>query len=154
MTPARMAVLHRASFTTPRPWTEAEFTDLLARPGTLMETAEHGFALLRVTMDEAELLTIATAPDARGRGIAGEMLSRILARAAEAGARACFLEVAADNGPARRLYARAGFALVGMRRQYYRMPDGTATDAIVMGLDLPKPQPATQGRIPAARESY
>ena len=154
MTPARMAALHRAGFTTPRPWTEAEFADLLAQPGTLLEADADGFALLRVTLDEAELLTIVTAPAARGRGIAGALLSLILARAADAGARACFLDVAADNAPARRLYARAGFAQVGFRPRYYRAPDGTATDAIVMVLDLPKPQPTAQGRVPAAREIY
>ena len=154
MTLARMAALHRAGFTTPRPWTEAELADLLAQPGTLVEANEDGFALLRVTLDEAELLTIVTAPAARGRGIAGALLSRILARATDAGARACFLEVAADNAPARRLYAGAGFAQVGVRLRYYRAPDGTATDAIVMVRDLPKPQPTAQGHVPAARESY
>ena len=32
MTPAEMAALHARSFTTPRPWSEAEIADLLASP--------------------------------------------------------------------------------------------------------------------------
>lgn len=154
MTPARMAALHRAGFTTPRPWTEAEFADLLTQPGVLVETAPDGFALLRITLDEAELLTITTAPEARGRGISSSLLSRILARAADAGARSCFLEVAADNAAGRRLYDRAGFAQVGSRRRYYRAPDGSAADAIVMVCDLRNSRPAPQSRDGAARESY
>lgn len=154
MTPARMAALHRAGFTTPRPWSETEFADMIAQPGVLLETAADGVALLRVAQDEAELLTITTAPGARGRGIAGGLLSRILRRAADAGARRCFLEVAADNSPARRLYDRAGFAQVGLRPRYYRGADGTAIDAIVMARDLPIAQTTTQGRDAAARESY
>lgn len=154
MTPARMAALHRAGFDTPRPWTEAEFADLILRPGTLAESAGDGFALLRVTLDEAELLTITTAPAARRRGLARGLLSRILKRAADAGARSCFLEVAADNAPARRLYLGAGFAQAGLRRGYYRAADGSAVDAIVMARDLTVTPPPAPGRDPAARESY
>lgn len=154
MTPAGMASLHKAGFATPRPWTEAEFADLLGQSGVIAEAETHGFALLRVTVDEAELLTITTAPVARGKGIAGRLLSRILSRAADTGARSCFLEVAANNGPARRLYDGAGFAQVGVRPRYYRAPDGTAVDAIVMACDLTIKQPTPQRRELGARESY
>ena len=43
-----------------------------------------------------------------------------------------FLEVAADNAAAQALYARAGFAESGRRRGYYRRPDGSGLDALVM----------------------
>lgn len=151
---AKMAALHRAGFTTPPPWSETAFADLLARPDTLAETAPDGFALLRVTLDEAELLTVAVAPEARGHGVAADLLARLLARAATAGARSCFLEVAADNTPAHRLYARFGFRQVGLRRRYYRAPDGTARDARVMACDLPIPHLPAQRHDPRAPESY
>ncbi len=154
MTPARMAALHRAGFTAPPPWSEAAFADLLSRPDTLVETADDGFALLRVTLDEAELLTITTAPAARAQGIASDLLARLLDRAARAGARSCFLEVAEDNAPALRLYARFGFRDVGLRPRYYRAPDGTARDARVMACDLPVSLPATPPLPPKAPESY
>lgn len=154
MTPVRMAALHRAGFTSPPPWSEAAFMDLLARPDTLVETTDTGFALLRITLDEAELLTITTAPDARSQGVATGLLTRLLARAADAGARSCFLEVAADNSPARRLYDRLGFRKVGLRPRYYRTPIGTARDAIIMACDLPPPPPTAPRRDPGPRESY
>lgn len=154
MTPARMAALHRTAFSVPRPWSEAEFANLIARADTLVEVTDTGFALLRVTLDECELLTITTAPDARGQGIASALLTRLLVRAAGAGARSCFLEVAADNGPARRLYDRLGFRKVGLRPRYYRAPDGTARDAIIMACDLPPSPPLPPRRDPAQPESY
>ncbi len=149
-----MADLHRAGFAVPPPWSKAAFADLLARPDTLLEAAETGFALLRVTLDESELLTITTAPEARGQGVATALLARLLDRAARAGARSCFLEVAADNAAACRLYDRFGFRQVGLRPRYYRMPDGTACDARVMACDLPMRRTTAQRREPAAPESY
>jgi ribosomal-protein-alanine N-acetyltransferase len=154
MTPARMAALHRVGFTTPPPWSEEDFADLLGQPGVLCEATETAFALLRVTVDEAELLTITTAPEARGRGMAVALLTRLLGRAASAGARSCFLEVAADNTAACRLYARFGFRQVGLRPRYYRAPDGTAQDARVLVRDLPMDAATAQRRDPGAPESY
>lgn len=155
MTPARMAALHRAGFTVPPPWSEAAFAEILARSDTLVETVETGFALARVSLDEAELLTIVTAPEARGHGIATGLLAQILDRAAAAGAQTCFLEVAADNAPALRLYAGFGFRQVGLRPRYYRSSDGTARDARVMARDLPMSVAAAPPRDPPVPpESY
>jgi len=97
---------------------------------------------------------IATAPDARGQGVATGLLTRLLARAAHAGARSCFLEVAADNAPALGLYARLGFRQVGLRPRYYRVPAGPACDARVMARDLPLSPAAAPGRARNAPESY
>jgi ribosomal-protein-alanine N-acetyltransferase len=154
MKPARMAALHRAGFTTPPPWSEEAFAHLLARSDTLLETVDDGFALVRVTLDEAELLTVTTIPDARRRGIAARLIARLLDRAADAGATACFLEVAADNMPALRLYHRVGFREVGKRPRYYRASDGTTRDALVLACDLPISHVTAQRRDPTAPESY
>ena len=49
MRPEALAELHALSFTdTPRPWTAAEFRELLALPTTLLVTLPGGFALGRV----------------------------------------------------------------------------------------------------------
>ncbi len=50
------------------------------------------------------------APDARGRGLGGHCLETVKARAAADGIKALHLEVDRGNDPARRLYARHGFA--------------------------------------------
>lgn len=132
MTPARMAEIHAASFTTPRPWTEAEFTQLLADPAILFAEAAEGFAIGRVVIDEAEVLTIAVDPEARGRGIGARLLGDLLIRLEGAGATTVHLEVAADNSAARALYATAGFAESGRRKGYYQSREGTRIDALVM----------------------
>ena len=132
MTPARMAQIHAASFATPRPWTEAEFAQLLADPAILLTEAAEGFAIGRVVIDEAEVLTIAVAPDARRKGIGARLLGDLLDKLAGMGATTVHLEVAADNSAARALYAAAGFAESGRRKGYYQSGAGQRIDALVM----------------------
>ncbi|MGY6410552.1 MAG: ribosomal protein S18-alanine N-acetyltransferase [Alkalilacustris sp.] len=129
--PDRLARLHAACFTRPRPWSATEFAGLLAAPDTLLADAPDGFGLTRVTLDEAELLTLAVAPAARGQGLGTRLLAELMARAAARGAAAMLLEVAADNTAARVLYARAGFVEIGRRRGYYG-----GTDALVLRAPL------------------
>lgn len=132
MTPAALAAIHAACFTVPRPWSAAELADLIASPSTLLAEASDGFALARVAADEAELLTIAVRPEARGRGLGSALLRDVLTAAAARGAGRMLLEVAADNAAALALYRREGFAECGRRRGYYAAPDGRRIDALIM----------------------
>ena len=132
MTPAAMAALHARCFTTPRPWTAAEFAALLAEPPVFATLAETGFALGRVVADEAELLTIAVAPEARRNGEGRALLDGFLRTARARGAGTAFLEVAADNAAALALYRWSGFAEAGRRRGYYHSPGNPPVDALVM----------------------
>ncbi len=91
-----------------------------------------GFILSRLAGDEAEILTIAVDTEHQGRGAGRALLSENLRQAANAGAKAMFLEVAKDNAPALALYERFGFVKVGERAGYYRRADGTRATAIVM----------------------
>ena len=140
MTPAEMAALHAAAMTTPRPWSEAEFAALLAQPGVFVTTGATGdaaaFALGRVVLDEAELLTIATHPDHRRRGLGRARLAAFEAEAAARGARTAHLEVAAGNAAALALYEGAGYARTGLRRGYYVAASGPAADAILLAKPL------------------
>lgn len=133
--PARLAAIHAASFTTPRPWSTQEIASLLSDPATVLIEDAAGFALGRTVADEAELLTLAVVPDRRRRGIGAHLLGRFLAAARERGASRVFLEVAADNGAALALYRRHGFSQTGLRRGYYRDSLADAVDAIVMCRD-------------------
>jgi ribosomal-protein-alanine N-acetyltransferase len=141
MTPADLARLHAAAFASPRPWSEAEFANLLGGSGTLLVSAPEGFALGRALAGEAELLTIAVARAARRQGIGARLLRDFLAEAAACGAGTVFLEVAEDNAAARALYRAAGFAEAGRRRGYYLMPDGCRTDALVLRREGNRPAP-------------
>ncbi len=133
MTPEALAALHGRCFVTPRPWDAAEFTDFLADPLCfLLVEGDAGFLLGRVAAGEAELLTIAVAPEARGRGLGRKLLARFIYQARLRAAESAFLEVAEDNAAARHLYRIAGFGESGRRKGYYYAPDGRRTDAMVM----------------------
>ena len=127
--------MHAAAFVQGRPWSAAEFRDLLDAAHSHTSCHAHGFALWRAIAGEAELLTIAVHPDQQGRGIGADLM-RDWMRAAASQADTAFLEVAADNGPARALYDRFGFAVVARRPGYYGRGD-TRTDALVMRAPLP-----------------
>ena len=82
---------------------------------------------------DADIQTIAVAPDARRHGLGRQLMLSLLAEAERRGARRVFLEVRADNPGAQHLYDTLGFTPIGTRRGYYQ-PDNV--DAIVMRLDL------------------
>jgi ribosomal-protein-alanine N-acetyltransferase len=75
---------------------------------------------------------IAVRRDRQRHGIGRALLEELLGHARRLGARHTLLEVAADNGPAQKLYARYGFDVVGVRRGYYQPSN---TDALVMRRD-------------------
>lgn len=127
-----LAGLHARSF--PEAWDQKSLADLIASPGTvgLIAEPDKGFILIRTVADEAEILTICVAEGARRSGIGGALLQAAAARAAQAGGKAMFLEVVADNEPAKALYNRHGFAAVGTRHAYYQ-----GRDALIMRAGLP-----------------
>ena len=84
-------------------------------------------------LTSADLLTIATIPAARGRGIASLMLTELVSTAREVGCPDVLLEVRQSNEAAQRLYTRHGFVPIGRRRRYYQAPP---EDAVVMRLTL------------------
>ncbi|ARO14003.1 ribosomal-protein-alanine N-acetyltransferase [Ketogulonicigenium robustum] len=134
--PAELAATHAQAFTQQRPWSEAEFAALLQQTGVTLVGDARSFLLARIVADEAEILTIATAPAAQRQGLAARNLREFLASLALRGVAQVFLEVAVTNDAAQALYSRASFAQIGRRRGYYHLTDGTQVDAIVMGLDM------------------
>ena len=135
--PERLADLHACAFDAP--WDAPAFAALLVQPGVFAVERPDGFILMRVVADEAEILTLAVRPSARGKGLGGELTSEGLARAQAMGAERAFLEVAEDNAAARTLYARLGFTEAGRRRAYYAGADGRRRDALVLTLNFPGP---------------
>ncbi|QNL19852.1 ribosomal protein S18-alanine N-acetyltransferase [Hyphobacterium sp. CCMP332] len=125
-----LADLHARCF--PRGWSSTELAQLAAEPGVIALSAgtprAAGFILVRVALDEAEVLTLATDPDRRRAGIGRSLLAEALTEARHAGAKTAFLEVSDQNAAAISLYQSAGFVQGGRRRAYY--PDGS--DALVM----------------------
>jgi len=70
------------------------------------------------------LYDIITAADARGRGLATALTAELLRRAFEEGARMAYLQVSADNIPARHVYGKLGF--VDRYAYWYRTDAGPA----------------------------
>jgi [ribosomal protein S18]-alanine N-acetyltransferase len=118
------------------PWDAQAFADLAAMPGAagrlaLDDETPIGLVLWRVAADEAEILTICTAPDQRRMGAGRCLLDAAIAAISEAGARRLFLEVAVDNTAAIALYLSFGFTEEGRRKGYYRTADGLV-DALIL----------------------
>ena len=67
-------------------------------------------------------MNVAVHPDYRRRGIARELVSRLIAALSERGNYSLALEVRQSNAPAIALYEAMGFQQVGMRPNYYRNP--------------------------------
>ncbi|HUN39175.1 MAG TPA: GNAT family N-acetyltransferase [Acetobacteraceae bacterium] len=128
-----MAAIHAASFPLREAWAEDAFALQLVMPGVFgLIHPSGGLLLARVTMDEAEVLTLAVAPEARRHGIARALLSAAMATAKLQDAGAMFLEVAVGNAAAQALYRQAGFIEAGRRPRYYA--DGG--DALILRAPL------------------
>jgi ribosomal-protein-alanine N-acetyltransferase len=85
--------------------------------------------------DEAHIVTIATHPEFRRRGLAEHLLCLMIERAQAGGATDITLEVRMTNTAAQRMYEKLGFVKVGMRKEYYR---DNREDALLMTLFLPR----------------
>lgn len=136
---ARLAQLHGASFH--RGWGEGEFETMLTERNTLVHRLKLGrrvigFAVSRIAADEAEILSIAIDAGQRGRGLSRNLLLTHLGHLAGHGVRTIFLEVEENNAPARRLYERTGFSVVGRRERYYQQSGGEQLNALLMRRDL------------------
>jgi ribosomal-protein-alanine N-acetyltransferase len=84
--------------------------------------------------EEAWINNVAVRRDRQRQRIGRLLLEHLLDIARRSGARHILLVVAADNGPAQRLYDAHGFEVIGVRRGYYQT---TNTDALVMRRDGP-----------------
>lgn len=122
------------------PWTLGNFSDAL-RSKYICKIYESGnegiigYAVLMPLVDETELLDIAIDAKHQRQGFGGGLLEELAALARRTNMRRMVLEVRASNGAAIGLYRRAGFADIGLRRDYYPAKDGRE-DAILMGRNL------------------
>jgi len=90
-----------------------------------------GFVILGLVVPEAELESIAVAPEAQRHGVGRLLLEGASAAARSQRASIIFLEIRVSNLPAAALYRKAGFQEAGRRRGYYSNP---IEDAILMEL--------------------
>lgn len=116
-------------------WPEASWwAELAGRPRRDYVVADEAGALLGYGgLDHggevSDVMTVAVAPAARGRGLGRLLLDELERRASARGAAHVMLEVRADNDAATGLYRSAGYAVLSTRRGYYQPG---AVDALVM----------------------
>lgn len=132
MRPEDLAQLHARCFEMPSPWPASAFEGLIESRGCFLIAEHNGFVLGRVTADEAELLTLAVAPEQLRKGLGRRLTRRFADHARAAGAQMAFLEVAANNDAAQALYRDLGWREAGRRKAYY----APGIDAIVMRHEL------------------
>ncbi len=90
-----------------------------------------GLALALDLGGECEILALGVDPRRRRSGTASALLTALGDEVLRRGGHSIFLEVAADNGAARALYAGRGFVQIGRRPNYYRRAAGPV-DALVL----------------------
>jgi ribosomal-protein-alanine N-acetyltransferase len=95
-----------------------------------------GFLMLRIIGDEAELITVAVDPRWRKKGVGAALMRAMFDDLRMTPARRLFLEVAADNPAALKLYERMGFKKISERQGYYERESGVPATALVMATDL------------------
>ena len=121
-------------------WSAREFQRLLATGNAVClvagEDEPRGFILIRIAADEAEILSLGVAPEARRKGLARGLVMAAAEHAFAHGAHRLFLEVNVNNTAACALYRQLGFAEAGRRKGYYAEAGG-AEDALILARDLP-----------------
>ena len=91
------------------------------------------FAVASLLPPQAELETIAVAPESQRRGIGRQILTALMDELKAAGVHEFLLEVRSSNLPAIALYRALGFVPCGLRPGYYLDP---VEDAVLMRLPL------------------
>lgn len=121
----QIARLEQENFS--EPWSERQLAELPGRPEYCYLVAVEdgvvlGYAGMVQVGDEGQITNIATAREARRRGVAKHLLKQLLESAESRGIRAFSLEVRDSNVPAISLYEKLGFRLAGVRKNFYRKP--------------------------------
>lgn len=122
-------------------WSIETIFEMIAQPGVITIVAQGvmdgeetpvGFLVLRLVLDEAEILTIGVLPKARRLGVARFMMSEATELLRQKRCLSLFLEVATSNLAAQSLYRGLGFTEVGRRAGYYLYSNGVSEDALVL----------------------
>ena len=116
------------------PWSEKSVASELDNPLSLWLVAMEGECLAgyvgsQTVLDETDMMNIAVHPNYRRRGVAKQLVERLVETLKQRGSRCLTLEVRASNEPARKLYEKLGFQQIGLRKNYYRNP---REDALIL----------------------
>ena len=132
-----MAALEKAVFGDP--WSRRTFAELLGLPHVRAFVLPgragglDGYAVCSAVADEGEILNLAVAQERRRKGLGRTLLECCLGWLVERGVATVYLEVRRSNAAAIAMYEGLGFAVSGVRANYYRKP---TEDAVTMARDV------------------
>lgn len=118
------------------PWTRTQFMDSVRQHHCTVAVDEQthqvmGFCILQPVLDEANLLLMAVAPQAQGRGLGYALLTYAIDGLGEKCTQ-IFLEVRQSNQAAIALYQKADFHQIDIRKNYYPVTEGGREHAVIM----------------------
>lgn len=128
-----IAALQARSFT--NPWNAESLRWELANTDVarlyVLRQDQHvaGYCACWVILDELHINSLAIDPARRRQGLASALLRAVIRDAVAAGATQATLEVRRSNTAALALYERLGFAVEGVRADYYQQP---REDALIL----------------------
>lgn len=95
-----------------------------------------GYVCIRIMYEESQICNICVTPKHRRHGYASELLGIVKDFSIEEGCERCELEVNVSNEPAVELYKKCGYAIEGVRKNFYRRTRYATRDAFTMVLQL------------------
>ena len=121
----------------PIPWSKSSFEEELRNMLATYLVAKVdnkvvGYIGSWMVIDECHITNIAVHSEYRRNGIARKLVEELLKYCNEHGISYVLLEVRINNLSAQKLYTGFGFISDGIRKGYYKNPDGTYDDAILM----------------------
>lgn len=81
-----------------------------------------GYVGSQTVLGESDMMNLAVHPDYQRQGIGEALVLALMEGLKAQGSHCLTLEVRASNDPAKHLYEKLGFQVVGRRRNYYRSP--------------------------------
>ena len=110
------------------PWSYSSFIDCYNKNYEFYVCTENnkvlGFFIANINIFEAHLLNISVAPAYKRRGIGTTLLKKFESSCLRYGVQEVFLEVRRSNVDAQNFYLRYEFNEVGIRKNYYKLPEG------------------------------
>lgn len=133
---AAVAEIERQCFSDP--WSEKSVASELDNPLSLWLIAEAdgvvaGYVGSQTVLDSADMMNLAVSQDFRRQGIGEQLVNSLTEALAEKGVKTLLLEVRISNEPAKQLYQKLGFEIVGKRPRYYEKP---REDALILRKEL------------------
>lgn len=121
----------------PVPWSKSSFEEELRNMLATYLVAKVdgkviGYIGSWMVIDECHITNIAVNSKYRRKGVASKLVNELLKYCNNHGISYVLLEVRLNNFAAQKLYERFGFKSDGIRKGYYKNPDGTYDDAILM----------------------